>query len=564
MRAIRAVSPWSVGSGARLQELITLPRWLKITGTALSLACTFLVWCAIHYVLSGVVVMFIAGWVQFGAWWAGLMCAPIVPVAYWSCKILFILRVSEAGTVAGVLQGMWRGRGVTKAWPIVMNQLKLVSRDHHAIVPPLHHVLPTASGVKATVVTGAISMDSAKLVKLEPEIASGMFCDRVLVRSLTPSLASIRFDWGQHLRQMYGLHDLPPAPVTREGQPARIRFGVNADGNAATLVSNLSTLIGGTSGGGKSFTVWAIIAGYLEQVPLRIRVVDPFGIDFAELGKRVGDGLVHDYVSDPKLPGARKMEDFWGDLETDFNRRMESVSKSGQRWHIPTRQEPLDLLIIDELLPVAPELKKEAAGHIVGRIAYSGRKAGFAAIALTQATQVDAIGRVRDLFPQRLCHRTLNRFVTEAVLGDSAESDGARCSHLDVDNDKGVGYAAADGARGYVGYRSAFVPNSEIAQLAQGLRPVQTLQDSSLRSKPTSLYAFHDNQGELLYVGIAEAERVETRWSEHARSKKWWCDVDPKHGKKVVGTFPDRETAETAEAMAIKKHHPKYNKQHNN
>lgn len=560
VKAVREVSPWSIGSGVRLRELIRLPEWLVVTGTILSVVFSLLIWLVVHYVITGIAVMFGLGWYQFGVWWAGIPCALLVPAAYWSVRVAIAARAGEAVGLWDVLRGMKRAHTLKGMWPSVMRQLKLTSRNDTDGVPPLVHLLPTPSGVTGTVVAGSIAMDSNKLVKLETELASGLFCDRVIVRPQTPSIASIRFDWGQHLRHTYRLHQLPPGPAASAEKPARIRFGVNADGTATTLVSNLSTLIGGAAGGGKSSTVWSILAGYMEQVPIRVRVVDPSGIEFAELAKVKGNGLVHDYVSDPSLPGARQMDEFWGDLEAAFNRRMHAVIQSGQRWHQPTPAEPLDITIIDELIPIAPQLRKDSTEHIVGRIAYLGRKAGFVVIALTQASQVDVIGRIRDLFPQRVSHRTPNRYITEAVLGDGAESDGGRASQLDIVHDQGVGYIAAEGVRGYMGFRSAWVSNADTKTIASNQRPIPAADTAALRQKPTSVYAFHNQQGDLLYVGIAEAGRVDDRWSEHQRSKKWWGEVAR---REVVDTFPDRDSAETAEALMIRRKKPRYNVQHN-
>jgi hypothetical protein len=253
------------------------------------------------------------------------------------------------------------------------------------------------------------------------------------------------------------------------------------------------------------------------------------------------------------------MEDFWAALEDDFNARMEAVNKSGVRRHVPTKAEPLDVLIIDEILPIAAQLKKDPSSHIVGRILFLGRKAGFMCIAASQIGQVDVLGRIRDLFPQRICHRTESRYLTDAFLGDGAELDGARASHLDVVRDVGVFYMAEMGVSGYTACRSAWISDADVERIARGKRPVPT-EASGLEDKPTSLYAMYDLTGELLYVGIAEATRLETRWREHARTKSWWPEVAD---MREIDCFPDRHLALTAEAMMIEKRHPKYNIQHN-
>jgi len=559
VKPVREVSPWTLGSGVRLRELIQLPESVIVTGKLLGACAHILLWAARHYICTATTLMLLLAWYQLGSLPLAAAVSLLVPAAYWAVRIALLLRAGECATIMQVFTGIRRARKLQKAWQPTMYQLKHNSRQDPEAVPPLVHLIPTPTGVKGQVITGSIALDANKLVKEEVALASGLFCDRVIVRAFTPSIADIRFDWGQHLRNIYRFHELPPVPARTKNEPAKIRFGINADGSPATLISNLSTLIGGNAGSGKSSTAWSIIAGYQEQLPVRLRVVDPSGIEFADLGKQVGNGLVHDYVSDPKLPGARKLEDFWEDAEEAFNRRMQAVTASGKRWHEPTEAEPLDILLIDELLPIAKQLKSESTEHIVGRIAYLGRKAGFVVIALTQASQVDVIGRIRDLFPQRISHRMPNRYMTDAVLGEGAESDGARASQLDLAYDKGVAYMAAQGVRGYMGLRSAWIPDTDTKNIASALPPaIPQLFD--LNNKPTALYQFHDNQNQLLYVGIAEASRVDARWAEHARSKPWWCDVAR---KEVVDVYPDRDTAETAEALTIRKRRPVHNKQHN-
>lgn len=556
VKAVRQVSPWTIGSGVKLTEMVQWPPWLIITFKALGAVVMLAIWSVRHYVITASVVLSVACMVQL--WhWSGVFAGVIPPATYWAAVVALTLRSSEASSVKSVLRGMWRIKKVRGMWQPVMYQLKVTSRADTEAVPPLVNTKPTDAGLTGDIVTGSVAMDSGKLVKMESAFASGFFCDRVTIRPMSPSMASVRFEWGRHLRSTFRLHELPPV-VQPEGKPAVVRFAVREDGHAATLISNLSTLVGGVSGSGKSSTMWSIIAGYAEAVPLRVRIVDPSGVEFANAKKHLGNGLIHDYVSDPKLPGARQLEDFWEDLETDFNRRMARVEKSGARWHKPTEQEPLDLLVIDEILPLVSQLRKDPTDHIAGRILYLGRKAGFVLVAASQIGQKETIGPIRDLFPQRLCHRTGNRYMTEAFLGDGAEADGAGCSTLDVERDQGVLYLSVDGAPGFTAARSAWVSDGDTAQIAQGMRPVPKVEE--LKTKPTSLYAFHNSGGELLYVGIAEKTRLQNRWKEHERSKHWWGEVQQ---KTELYTYPDRDMAETAEALMIKKQRPKYNKQHN-
>lgn len=73
--------------------------------------------------------------------------------------------------------------------------------------------------------------------------------------------------------------------------------------------------------------------------------------------------------------------------------------------------------------------------------------------------------------------------------------------------------------------------------------------------KPTSLYRFYDQAGDLLYVGITS--RGWERFAQHSRTKAWWPHVTTA----LVEHYPTRDAALTAEAEAIKTEGPMHNVQ---
>lgn len=75
--------------------------------------------------------------------------------------------------------------------------------------------------------------------------------------------------------------------------------------------------------------------------------------------------------------------------------------------------------------------------------------------------------------------------------------------------------------------------------------------------RPTCLYRHFNAAGELLYVGISLT--ATKRMSEHSRASKWFGEV----ANISVTHYPDRESALTAEAHAIKTEKPKHNSKHN-
>lgn len=547
---VRIVKPWTVGGGGRLRELWEPgPVWI--------IAGRFTGWWLRHPPHTAVLAAGVAGAAHWRSWLAGVLSAVGVAVLIVAASIAWACKRGSARGIHAIVTGMIRSRKVRRRWPYAAYAAGVTAKGEAGAAPPLRDLRITQTGLTAIAMTGAVGRHSLEVAKAADSLAASMFCSRVIVRAVEPAVAVLRFDWGAHLAATYRLADLPVASAAN-----RIVYGVRHNGAPAELVFNLSTLVVGVSGSGKSSTAWSIIAGYIKAgIPLRVRVLDPGQVEFDALRRALESGsspIAHEYVQDfDQLP------ELWRHVDRALDARLAAVRDSGRREHVPTPDQPLDLLIIDELLPIAGELRRLGVQHTVGRIAYLGRKAGFVVVALSQASKVSAIGDVRDLFPQRLCLRTGNRHMTDAALGDGAH-DQARCQDLDVDHDRGVGYSAADGMPGFDAFRAAWVPDSETAALAMGRLPAAPTVRGELEAAVTSLYRLYGDfrpaagtmvteTDALLYVGISDD--VDRRFSQHAKGKWWWPDVR----RHVVETYPDRELAETAEALAIRRDRPRHN-----
>jgi hypothetical protein len=527
----------------------------KTLGKLLATVVTLAAILVRHWLSALTAAVALGGLIVIGPW--AMAFAAAVPATRGTFFMSVTMRAAGMSNVWHTAVQLWKVGRIRRAWPKVAYMLKVTGRGDGE-PPAMVNMLPTPRGVKADILTGTVGMDSADLIKLERKFASAFFCDRVTIKSVSPSMAHVVWEWGHHLRKQIRAWEVPSVEQTA-GKPPLAAFGIQANGLPAYVVSNLSILVGGMPGGGKSSTIWAIVNALAAVEHIRLRIVDPSGMEFGAAKNHLDGPLVYDYISDPDRPGARPMEDFWAKLEADFNARLDSCDRRGVRRHIPTKEEPLDVLIIDEILPLAGELKKGSTQHIVGRILYLGRKAGYIVLGASQAAQVDVMGRIRDLFPQRLSHQTQTRYATEAFLGDGAEADGAACSKLQPGIDVGIFYMAEAGTSGYTACRSALIDDADIERILQGLRPIPA-PVNSLHDRQTSVYALYGETGDLLYVGIAASDRLYDRWDEHRRTKPWWDEVAD---MKEVDSYPDRALAETAEAMLIRKRQPKYNKQHN-
>lgn len=501
-------------------------------------------------------------------------------VGYVFCVYLWgraLLGCSEIDTWRELVYGLPRIWRVYRHWPVIVAKVSpSVTRKDE--VPVLSQMRLSTSGVIATVDTSNVVKNATVLKKIEHDLAAGFRADRVLFKTERNWLSTLRIDWGAHLRRQYVLHDLPSSTNARKW-PYRIPFAIAESGEAAELVANHPILIGGITGSGKSNTAWAILAGYIASgVPICVDVIDPKG-EFAEMKQYVGNGFIKSYTGPDADPDEydKRIERF---VEA-MKRRVTAMGIETQ--HVPTETEPLRLLIVDEGLPLAESLKKQGARHPLMKVSTQGRAVNYIPLFLTQLGQKDVLGHYSDTSPNRICMKTSGRHSTEVILGEGCEGNGARCSYLDSDSDKGVGYMLYRG--GYMGWRSPIITAADRASLAQGIFPEAPVDPSENDDKPQTLYRiygkFRGLSDQFLYIGRTRIDRgtpahqmdlysdeelarraASNRLSEHKRDQPWSADIERIEVRGSSEIFPNRAAAEVAEELAIRTERPPYNKEH--
>lgn len=550
----RHVSGWTIGGGGRLVELFPLPPWVIITGR-------LLVWLVTHPVHVAAPAAGIACWVWLGVWWV----APLGAIATVALVLVGLIAwESRAGTARGlraIVSGMSRKRKLKARWESAAQQTGLHAKGDSSVVPPLTGWALTQTGVQAVCLMGHVGKHARAVVKASDDLAAACYADRCRVKVQEAGIAVVRWDWGKHLGQTFRLPDVPPP-----SGPNLVSWGVTEDGGPAQTVANLSVLIGGASGSGKSYAAWAILAGYIAAgIPIRLRVLDPGRVEFDTLRKQLekhGQGLVHQYET-----STARLDGFWKNLDRALEARLDAVAAKGLREHQPTPDEPLDITLVDELLPYAPDLRSKGTDHTLGKVAFLGRKAGYLTIDLAQVAQVDTIGRARDVFPQRLCFRTMTPEATGAILGGYPEEHGgAVCSEIAIE-DRGVGYAMLPEQKGYTPFRTANVTDTELPALAQGRLPPPVVDaDAARRNSPHVLYRYWGRAGtkyagQLLYVG--KTNDLDVRDGQHRRDDWEWMQYAEPVEVRPEDHYPNEDLVLTAEALAIRRERPLFNKQHN-
>ncbi|WP_329368794.1 GIY-YIG nuclease family protein [Streptomyces sp. NBC_00669] len=77
--------------------------------------------------------------------------------------------------------------------------------------------------------------------------------------------------------------------------------------------------------------------------------------------------------------------------------------------------------------------------------------------------------------------------------------------------------------------------------------------DAERKSERTALYRLHDEDAQLLYVGVTNDPKA--RFRQHARDKPWW----PRVSTREIEWFDTREEALRVESQAIIRELPRHN-----
>jgi S-DNA-T family DNA segregation ATPase FtsK/SpoIIIE len=488
--------------------------------------------------------------------WTGSLLAAVILVIAGYCLTAWIcwrrLGDEVAGSSAGDFLAEKRHRAtLRKQWPLACKAGGLMGpgRDNP---PRLGRVKTVGTGtLEATVVSGKIGVPVFAIQKAAVTVAEVVGCREVIVTPTEPGVCKIAFHWNDPVGRHLALADLP---LANSGQLA---YGIRQDGTVATVKATQSILIGGLTQHGKSNTVWVLLADCIRQnVPVRLYVSDPKGgveLDALEAAVGASGGLitVRQYAKTP----AETIK-MIADVEKAMHARQFWMKEHNVRKVAPSVENPLVVLILDETLPLTDILKKGTDSPL-GRVAYTGSAAAYVVWANTQVAQIDALGRFRDLIPQRICFATSNPQVTDSVLGQGAHSAGATCSEIRT---PGVGFSYSEGQHAPRKFRAAHITDEETRLIASGMVPAAVMEmaeAAQIAGKgETALYRHFDAEGRLLYVGITNNYR--RRSGEHEDSKPWWRLV----ASTTVERFPTRKEAEAAEKAAIKTEWPEKNDLH--
>jgi S-DNA-T family DNA segregation ATPase FtsK/SpoIIIE len=219
------------------------------------------------------------------------------------------------------------------------------------------------------------------------------------------------------------------APDHRGADLSALPVAVREDGGWHPIrLLGTHVLIAGATGAGKSGAAWSLIWAMrdaLIQGLVSLWCLDPKG------GMEFGPGRVifDRFAAGEQRPDGTSYETGFADLLDDavivMRARQAVLSASGSRLHRPTVEEPLVVVLVDELASltayVTDRTIKTRIAAALKLLLSQGRAAGVVVVALMQDPGKDVIP-FRGLFPTRICLRVAESVEVDMVLGGGSHA----------------------------------------------------------------------------------------------------------------------------------------------
>ncbi|WP_280184368.1 FtsK/SpoIIIE domain-containing protein [Nocardia gipuzkoensis] len=226
-------------------------------------------------------------------------------------------------------------------------------------------------------------------------------------------------------------------------------------------------LLAGATGSGKGSVLWSIIAALGPAIKaglVDLYLADPKG--GAEFGKGENRLFVRFATDNPTILA------MLNEAVELMRERLARMRTAGLRKIVPSTDEPLILIIIDEaasLSSYASREEQQEFRRLTGLLLSQGRAAAVSVIAALQDPSKETMPN-RQLFPVRIGLRLDEPTQSAMVHGQGARDRGARCDEIS-DLTPGVGYVGEDGTSEFVRVRAYFVSDDDIDAIVDAYSP---------------------------------------------------------------------------------------------
>jgi S-DNA-T family DNA segregation ATPase FtsK/SpoIIIE len=273
---------------------------------------------------------------------------------------------------------------------------------------------------------------------------------------------------------------VPIPPVSEEVDLRAVPVGVREDGNTLMLpILGSHLLVAGVTGAGKGSVIWATIAALAPAIRDRrvlVWAIDPKGGAELMPGAALFDRFVYGGQTANGAPWQTQIADLLDEAVTAMQTRLANMRARGIRKHVPTVDEPLLLLVVDEVASITayvnePALRRRIE-NAVSLILSQGRAPAVSLLLATQDPRKEVLV-MRDLVPLRVALRTAEP-VADLILGPEARARGARTEQIDPAL-PGVGYVLDEGQAEPLRVRFAYADDQAIERLAELFAPVPVI-----------------------------------------------------------------------------------------
>lgn len=327
-------------------------------------------------------------------------------------------------------------------------------------VTPHGLVLTVRRGAKAQ--TSADLVSAEMLARVEQAARETTGFSRLRLRGeIRGALAVWKFTWRDALTAPVSV---PPVQWGRDVDlDAPILVGTNESGGAFRLpVFGRQTLLVGASGAGKGSVIWSVLLALAPAI--RSGLVRVWGVDLkGGVEFTTGADLFHHVAY--TYEDAQKM---FSNLRESLDDRLVYMRAQGLRKHVPSVEEPYDLVVVDEaasLVYLAPDTKtQKSVDGDLKRVLSTGRAAGMSLLAALQDPRKEALA-TRDLFTQMVALRLRSTDDAKLAIGASTYEAGAHCEQI-PQSQPGTGFAIDSETSEVVRFRAFWCSDDDISGCA--------------------------------------------------------------------------------------------------
>jgi S-DNA-T family DNA segregation ATPase FtsK/SpoIIIE len=274
-----------------------------------------------------------------------------------------------------------------------------------------------------------------------------------------------------YIQLLVGRHDplaavVSPLPVPERTDLKALPVGRREDGGIWTVaVRGFHILIAGTTGAGKGSVLWSIVRALgpaIRDGVVKLWGLDPKGGMELGPGKALFDRFAHRNAGEL----AALLEEAVVVMDARAARLMGIT-----REHSPTVEEPLIVVVVDELAALTAYATREDRNRInaaLPALISRGRAVGVVIVAALQDPRKEIIP-FRNLIPTRVALSLVEPDETDLVLGKGARGKGADCSRLPLRS--GLAWVWCDGEPEPARVRASWVSDTDIAQMVAAFTP---------------------------------------------------------------------------------------------